>query len=607
MDIEITQTSSSADAQARRQISLTVVRAGEKREITAFAGDNLLELLRANDIHISAVCGGNGTCGKCAVVVKNGAIPASKHDTARFSPEELGEGYRLACEATPERDAEIFVRDDSGFDIVSAYSANGFAAAKKRFGLIEFDFGAEKRSLLSGVKSRTGRRAGYGVIKKLSGLINENGGDTYGAGLYGRNPVYLLTDEDDVLDVFAEKPALVCGAAVDIGTTTVAMELYDLLTSEKLASFSMINGQKSFGADVISRIMAAGGGRLGELHRAVADGINEGLKELCKAAGAPRESLVRVMAAGNTTMLHLFMNTPCQSLGKIPFLPTFTETVTLPAGECFFPDFRCKITVLPGVSAYVGSDITAGICFCGGLSDNKAAMLVDLGTNGEMAVYSGRDRILCASTAAGPAFEGGNISQGIGGVPGAVAKAKYKDGAFTVATIGSQKPVGICGSGVLDIAAELVRHGLVDETGLLGDDYFDDGVIVVPGAGAIRFTQKDVREFQLAKSAVRAGIEVLIDEAGLKYEDVGRIYLAGGFGFKIDLDSAGDVGLFPPELRERVAAVGNSSLGGCALALLDAGAQEEIERIAREAAEISLSEDRRFAGLFMEHMTMEKA
>ncbi|MCL2708045.1 MAG: ASKHA domain-containing protein, partial [Defluviitaleaceae bacterium] len=316
------------------------------------------------------------------------------------------------------------------------------------------------------------------------------------------------------------------------------------------------------------------------------------------------KNIRQLAVSGNTTMLHLLLGTPCHSLGQFPFTAAFTGIKRYGYREIFGSnEFACGVTLLPGISAYVGADVAAGLVFCD-TAGPKPVVLIDLGTNGEMALVDrSRGLVLVTSTAAGPAFEAGNIGHGVGSVPGAIAKVSFDPArrVYDYETIGDAFPIGLCGTGVVDAAAQLVRHGFADETGLFSDEFFDEGVLIAPEAG-IRFTQKDMREVQLAKSAVRSGLEVLLIESGLCYGDIGKVYLAGGFGYKIDLESACSLGIIPEELRSKVAAVGNSSLGGCARVLVSKKAEAEIMEIAEMAVEIGLSTHPRFNDLFMENM-----
>ena len=375
------------------------------------------------------------------------------------------------------------------------------------------------------------------------------------------------------------------GIAVDIGTTTIAFALVDLKTKQPVFSHGMVNSQRALGADVISRIKAADDGKLDILNCYIVDDIVRGIYYICKETLIPPAAITKMFVAGNTTMLHILLNVSVHSLGQYPFTPEFIEVQQRPFLEIFREDLlQCDVTLLSGISTYVGADIAAGVLCC----ESDSFLLVDLGTNGELALLSD-GKVIGTATAAGPAFEAGNISCGVGSIPGAIYKAEYKDGSLAYETIEGAKPVGICGSGLLDIAAQLLSEEIIDEAGGMDDDFE-----ISPG---ICFTQKDVRELQLAKSAVRAGIEILLDEASIRPK---KLFLAGGFGHNINLDSARSLGILPDDIDVQV--IGNSSLAGCIRAMTDNVAFENLINLTATAQEINLSNHPRFNDLFMEYM-----
>lgn len=403
------------------------------------------------------------------------------------------------------------------------------------------------------------------------------------------------------------------GIAVDIGTTTLAACLCGMPSGRIVDSCTAVNRQRIVGADVISRIQASVEGHGPELRESIREDLCGCIRELLKKTGIPPSRIRKIAIAGNTTMGHLLMGYPCDTLGVVPFTPVNIKTITADStrllGEIADDKgerLQCPATLLPGISTYVGADIAAGIYSCGMASQEETSLLIDLGTNGEMAIGN-KDRILVTSTAAGPAFEGGNISWGMGSVQGAVCSVQIEDGKASCRTIGDQPPLGLCGTGVVETAAELVRSGLVDETGLLDEEY-EDGFCLgeTPAGEKILFTQKDVREIQLAKSAVRAGLETLLLRYGTDAAGIHKVYLAGGFGFKLDLDKAVSIGLFPQELRGKIQTVGNSSLGGAVQYLTDKNAEEKLEEIIARSEEINLSADKEFNEFYMEYMFFEK-
>ena len=263
---------------------------------------------------------------------------------------------------------------------------------------------------------------------------------------------------------------------------------------------------------------------------------------------------------------------------------------------------RVPVTLLPGISAFVGADLVAGLALCGYDSSEKPSLLIDFGTNGEIGLGC-RDRILVTSTAAGPAFEGGNITCGVGSIPGAIRHISLAQELAVYETIGSRPPVGLCGTAVVDLAAELFRTGKIDETGLFNQEYFEEGFSVFRHMDMEgRFTQKDIRELQLAKAAVRAGIEILLLRYGITGHQVDKVYLAGGFGFSMNIDNAVRIGLLPEEMKNRIIQIGNSSLAGAIRYATDADFADRVERIRLISKEIALSADTDFYDLYLEYM-----
>jgi uncharacterized 2Fe-2S/4Fe-4S cluster protein (DUF4445 family) len=393
------------------------------------------------------------------------------------------------------------------------------------------------------------------------------------------------------------------GVAVDIGTTTIAFELINLATAEKLNSYSCINKQRAFGADVVSRIEASIKGKGGDLKRLIHKDIIEGLKRLCDKDSIDYEAIKKVVIAANTTMIHLLMGYDCSGLGSFPFRPVNTATIELKFIELFKSDlFDCEVIVMPSVSAYIGADITAGMLACNFDKSEQIIMLIDIGTNGEMAIGN-KENILTTSVAAGPALEGGNISCGIGGIEGAISKVTITKGEVEYKTIGNKSPIGICGSAVIDITAQSLKSGLIDHTGLLKEELFDSGVAIAKTDDKlISFTQKDFREIQLAKAAIYAGIITLIKSYGCDIKDIATVYIAGGFGYHIDINNAIAIGLIPSEFRDTIKVIGNSALGGARQYLLDEHSVNAVEKLLNVTQEVHLANDSDFSKLYINSM-----
>ena len=396
------------------------------------------------------------------------------------------------------------------------------------------------------------------------------------------------------------------GLAVDIGTTTLAAALVDCTDGKILATATAVNSQRSFGADVVSRIGAACHGKGKALQKAVRRDLTRLMKQLLKDHPGTAARCRQMAIAANTTMLHLLMGWPCDGLGDWPFHPVSLGGKTYRAQEVLGPQSPladATVTLLPGMSTYVGADITAGIWQCGLASSDDVSLFVDLGTNGEM-VLGNKDQRFIASAPAGPALEGGKLTWGTGSVPGAICGVRIERGRAKVRTIDHTVPVGICGTGILEAMAGLVREGLVDETGKLVEPYFHKGFPLASTLDYQRITlsQQDIREIQMAKSAIRAGIESLIERSGISRQRVHQVFLAGGFGYYLDPQKAAVIGLLPADLAERTTAVGNTSLKGAIGLLTGAVTLEELQAIAAGVEEIVLGNDEAYQRLYIDYL-----
>lgn len=392
--------------------------------------------------------------------------------------------------------------------------------------------------------------------------------------------------------------------AVDIGTTTIAMSLTGGESGKVFRTVTSVNSQRAYGADVISRIQASVDGKKEVLKNSIQKDLQDSMDKLLKETGVSGEDVGKIVIGGNTTMGHLLMGYDCDTLGVYPFTPVNIDFIKGTEGILGTDRFGKKeVILLPGISTYVGGDIVSGMYAYDFTEKEDVCMFIDLGTNGEMGIGN-KEKILVTSTAAGPAFEGGNITWGMGSVPGAICSVKLEGTEAEVKTIRDEAPQGICGTGVVETAAELVREEIVDETGALDEDYFDDGfpLAKTPDGKEIVFTQKDVREIQLAKAAVCAGVETLLLRYGIKKEEVSKVYLAGGFGYKLDTEKAIAIGMIPEEWADRIVAVGNSSLSGACKYLKDENGDKTIEKLVSISEEVNLSADKEFNEFYMNEM-----
>lgn len=360
---------------------------------------------------------------------------------------------------------------------------------------------------------------------------------------------------DGVMPTFAMNPIFSrYGAAVDIGTTTLAARLY-APDGTLLAQATAANPQRAYGADVISRIERSMAGDREALAQCIRMGIDDLLRKMSQRSGAPCQSIDAVVLTGNTTMLYLLTGQKVDCLSRAPFqadelFGRFAESEELtlaaaPEAQLYLP--RC-------VSAFVGADITCALLASQICESRESALLADIGTNGELALWH-EEKLLCCSTAAGPVFEGAAISQGMQAALGAIDHVAWENGAVRCHTIGDAPAVGICGSGIIDAAAVLCRQGIIDETGA-----FSNEEEAYPLTDGVSLTQKDVRMIQLAKSALCAGMRTLMAEGGVREGELNRLVIAGGFGSYLDLHSAAAMGLYPAELEGRAAAIGNAAL-----------------------------------------------
>ncbi|MHC1693631.1 MAG: ASKHA domain-containing protein [Sphaerochaetaceae bacterium] len=491
-------------------------------------------------------CGGNGLCGKCLVrIVQGDAGKICADEERQLADHSRETGFRLACRTVVPQGNTVEV------EIPGAQSS---------------------RQILSGFDRRTSEPV-------------------------GREP--LPTDS--------------FGWAVDIGTTTVVVYLVDLTTKAILDNRCALNLQQAFGADVISRIQYAqrGARDLVRLQQTIVGQLDRMMADLCKAHAVSPGHLVKATAVGNPTMLHLLLGVDPSGIARAPFIPAFTAQKQVSLGALGFRTAPQADLYLPGsVSAYVGSDITAGIQTTSMVGQEKPILYIDIGTNGEIALWDG-ETLHCCSSAAGPAFEGASISQGLGAVDGAIDHLWLQDGnRLAFSTLGGRAPIGLCGSGIIDVMALMLDLGLVDSTGSMRPVADDTTGLLFSGPSGpcvricptVVFTHRDVREVQLAKAAIAAGIQTLLHESGLTDDRLSSLLIAGGFGAFIDTTRAQSIGLLPQVDPDLIHVVGNAAGKGAIAALLSASDAEQIEYIRSHARYHELSSSPLFQELYIEQM-----
>lgn len=540
------------------QIRITVVTDNEKLNIkssghassrlivTHDLSATIMSTLLQNGLISGSFCGGRGDCGRCRIQFIEGMTMPTPLERSMMEPEELRQGYRLACLAKPKDDCviKLALEDAPKIAIISdmiAVTGNS--------------------DYLSQQKEQT---------EKRESDVTES----------------QHTSTAEWKDIQGKTERLII--AVDLGTTTIAMQLVGMESGRIIDTYCEMNPQRKYGADVLSRIKASCDGNRETLQQIVVQVLERGVAQFERCLDGDKTGICAMCIAGNTTMEHLLMGYDVSSLGRSPFIP-----VENGLQEFRYSGFSFPVWLVPGISAFVGGDIVAGLYALGLLPEvqwdngqrkdkdsdgnkekngSRAVMLIDLGTNGEMVITDGMSMIATAA-AAGPAFEGG-------------------------------AGAGVVGSDMIACTASLLRQGIVDETGLLIEPYFTTGVIV--GEPAVRLCNKDIRDLQMAKAAVRTGIEILwkrMDEP----ENL-HVYLAGGFGYYLDVEAAFSIGLLPASMRGQVEAVGNTSLAGAYMIGRDLrrhkADKELFEKSLSSIIKMNLAEQEEFEKLYVRHMNL---
>lgn len=394
--------------------------------------------------------------------------------------------------------------------------------------------------------------------------------------------------------------------AVDLGTTTIAMQLLSGEQAVPVKTYTAVNSCRRYGADVITRIQNAVNGGLLTLQKLSKDDILGGIHALCREAGISLQEIQRIGIAGNTTVSQILLGKDLKGLASYPFTPSYHSFEKLTFTQLFdSQESEAEIIVFPPISGFVGGDIVAGLFQCGYLGRKRPAMLIDIGTNGEMAIGDG-EKILCTSVAAGPAFEGGGLRHGVGSISGAVSAFELQGTDRKVTTINDVSPVGICGTGMVEILSELKDKRILNRDGNLLERYLEQGYQVAQNekGQSISVYQQDIRELQLAKGAIGAGIELLVKYYGKTYREIPEVFVAGGFGYRMNIRKAVNIGIFPREFLGKIKAVGNTSLAGVESFLRDQDAEEKISSLVASATEVVLAKTEEFEKVYVHHLKL---
>ncbi len=551
---------------------LTILPQGKKIKVKP--GTPLLDAIRQAGFEISSPCNGQQLCGKCRVRIADPALPPES-PLEHLTTDEVAAGVRLACQVRIHDEMQVTLPNDYALDT----------------------------RILEGELIQKSRLASAIEIQEISGQFQ----------LHYRNqpPVLLNTWQPE----FSPK-----GIAADLGTTTLVLTLIDLQTGEELATSSAVNPQARYGQDVMTRIARASTAEgLAELSALISKGLNELVEKSCRAAGALPHEIVDAVIGGNTAMLQIAAAIDPSGLGKLPF------TVGIQSGRTVTADaFRlnlnpqARVYIPPVAHAFVGSDISAGLLSVDFFKQKAPTLFIDLGTNGEIALIA-NGRLIVTSTAAGPAFEGMGITHGMLASPGAI-ETVWTNGEFlNLRTIDNAPARGICGSGIIDIMACLIRLDAVDsggrlrnphdETtglGLLADRYERvDRIAAIKLTDALAFTQKDIRQFQLAKSAIQTGAELLLSAAGVDLDQLEKIVIAGAFGYHLRTESLRQIGMVPRNFKGEIAFVGNTCRTGCARMLVDATTRDFLQDKMKPVTHLAIAADPDFQSRFIQNLSLK--
>jgi uncharacterized 2Fe-2S/4Fe-4S cluster protein (DUF4445 family) len=588
-------------------------------------GVTLFDAASWNGIAIDSTCGGHGTCKKCKIRITGGQVPASPLDARAFSPDELRDGWRLACRAQADADLQVEVpplvtRPKAATVGVGRQVILRPAAQKRYLELTEPSLSDQRTDLerVLAALDDLELRVDLGVLRSIGPVLR--------AADYRVTAVIV---DDVLIDVQpGDTTARLYGIAFDLGTTTVVATLLDLSTGTPLAVASMLNKQQPFGADVITRISAImmDPAAMGTLARLARETLAELTADVCGQAGVDPAEVGEIALAGNATMTHIVLGIDPEPLGVAPFIMAARQLPeVLAGGDLGLPVHpRARAFMFPAFGAYVGGDITAGLLASGMDRDSRTRLFVDIGTNCEI-VLGNRDWLLATAAPAGPAFEGAAIRCGMRAADGAIEVVSMTPDGLDLRVIGDAEPAGLCGSGLVDAVASLVGVGLLDRSGRFVPE--PDAPALAPGlAGrlttlgaervfvlhwlgepgdverSIYLSQRDVRELQFAKAAIATGWNVLLQEAGLGHGDIQQVLLAGSFGSYLSPASAIRLGLVPRLPVPRIVSAGNVAGEGAKMALLSVRERAGALALQEEVRYVELSDRSDFNDAFVDQL-----
>ena len=588
-------------------------------------GSTLKEVMNDAGLEFDFLCGGIGKCGKCKVKISKGLTTPVIREKEMLHSKELDEGIRLACLTTIHKDLIVEISnqkklqhnilissDERDFEIAPHFNKVFIEVEKPSRITQSSDWRRLKESLAKQGYKDSDLEPTVSSLRQMPDALRGT-----------ENCITAIMYENEIAGIEPQDTTkTMLGMAFDIGTTTIVGYLLDLYSGKELSVVSTLNPQTTFGADVISRLTFASHEENGllKLQNAVVEAINKLIAEAVEKASATRRQIYGISIAANTCMHHIFLGINPQSIAVSPYVPALSEPLVLDASELKISINEAgKVFMLPNIAGFVGADTVAVLLTTELDRSEEIKLVIDIGTNGEIALGS-REKIVACSAAAGPAFEGAQISSGMRGAVGAIDHVFYGD-KLEYSVIGGGRPLGVCGSALLDTVAGLVELGIVNKRGKflafeqltnVEAKRFKDNLIQYEGQGAfllagasvtghgrpIMITQSDIRELQMAKGAMAAGIRVLMETYGIQSKDIKEVLLAGAFGNYLNPHSACVIGLIPPELESKIKMIGNAAGTGAKLALLSANEFRRANDIAEAVKFVELGSYPRFNSIF---------
>lgn len=578
-------------------------------------GSSLLECSRRAGVGIINLCGGNGKCHACRVRVLKGVVsePTST-EASFFTPDELAQGWRLACQVTASEDCSVALPPES-MTAPQRTQVEGMALTAKPDPPVLWhqvqlaapdlsDLRADADRLIRDLRDQcrvTCHNLDSELLRTLSTDLRSMDW-TCGAAVRG----------EEVIGV-GPWPAPLLGLAVDLGTTKIAGYLLDLTTGKRVCSRGIMNPQIGFGEDVITRIDGAlhSAGRYGEIRNAAVEALNRIARDLCAEAGAVPEQIAEAVIGCNTAMHHLLLGLPVKQLATAPYVPAASMALDWKAREIGLKIMAgAYVHMLPNVAGFVGGDHVAMLLATRACERKGLVLALDIGTNTEVSLIQA-GRIASVSCASGPAFEGYQIKHGMRAARGAIERVRVNGDAVVIQTVDGADPIGICGSGVLDAMAQMRLAGIIDRGGRIGEghprvrDLGGERQFILAGeeesksGQTLGITQKDIRQLQLAKAAIRTGIQVLLEVSSRRADEIEKVIIAGAFGSYIDVESAIAVGMLPRLPLERYEQVGNAAGTGAQMALISSSLRNEAGILASGIQYVELAASPRFSDIFV--------